>query len=121
MDGFFGGFEIMFFLMFSLIIAMFIFSFVMMIRQWKRNNNSPRLTVEATVVDKRKDVSYHHHHTGNTMGTMNTSSTSYLITFQVESGDRLVLRVSRDEYGMIVEGDTGKLTFQGTRYISFER
>ena len=25
------------------------------------------------------------------------------------------------EYGMIVEGDRGRLTFQGTRYLSFER
>jgi hypothetical protein len=25
------------------------------------------------------------------------------------------------EYGMLAEGDTGKLTFQGTRYLGFER
>ena len=26
-----------------------------------------------------------------------------------------------NEYGLIAEGDAGKLTFQGTRFISFER
>lgn len=26
-----------------------------------------------------------------------------------------------DVYGMLVEGDFGKLTFQGTRYLGFER
>ena len=25
------------------------------------------------------------------------------------------------EYGMLAEGDAGRLTFQGTRYLSFER
>jgi len=25
------------------------------------------------------------------------------------------------EYGMLVEGDKGNLTFQGTRYLGFER
>ena len=25
------------------------------------------------------------------------------------------------EFGMLVEGDRGKLTFQGTRYLGFER
>ena len=28
---------------------------------------------------------------------------------------------SGKEYGMLVEGDIGKLTFQGTRYHGFER
>ena len=42
-------------------------------------------------------------------------------TFQVESGDRMELPVSGREYGMLAEGDIGKLTFQGTRYLSFER
>jgi hypothetical protein len=29
--------------------------------------------------------------------------------------------ISAKEFGMIAEGDIGKLTFQGTRYHSFER
>ena len=31
------------------------------------------------------------------------------------------LRVSGSEFGLLVEGDYGKLTFQGTRYLGFER
>ena len=31
------------------------------------------------------------------------------------------MAVSGLEYGMIAEGDEGKLTFQGTRYLSFDR
>ena len=50
-----------------------------------------------------------------------TSSTRYYATFQVESGDRMELYIPRNEYGLLAEGDRGKLTFQGTRYLGFER
>lgn len=118
--GFFfgGGFEAIFFLMFGLVFCMFIFTFIRSIGQWNRNNHSPRLTVDATVVAKRTQVT-HHHHTGGAMHT--THSTSYYATFQVESGDRMELHVSGSEYGMLAEGDVGKLTFQGTRYLEFIR
>ena len=45
----------------------------------------------------------------------------YYVTFQMESGDRMEFQVSGIEYGMLAEGDTGELTFQGTRYLAFER
>ena len=47
--------------------------------------------------------------------------TTYYATFQVESGDRMELEVDGSDYGMLVEGDMGKLMFQGTRYLGFER
>ena len=31
------------------------------------------------------------------------------------------LQVDDAEYGMLAEGDTGRLSFQGTRYLGFER
>ena len=31
------------------------------------------------------------------------------------------LHVMGNEFGMLIEGDFGKLTFQGTRYLGFER
>ena len=48
------------------------------------------------------------------------TSTSYYVTFQVESGDRMELRVSRSEYGLLAERNQGNLSFQGTRYLGFE-
>ena len=77
------------------------------------------LTVEAMVTSKRQEVS-HRHSNQDTMDTY-TNFTSYYATFQVESGDRMELGVSGTEYGMLAEGDMGRLTFQGTRYLSFER
>ena len=109
-------------LIFVVVIGMFIFIAVKGISQWNKNNHSPRLTVPATVVAKRTNVSSHHHHGHNGTGMHHTShSTTYYVTFQVESGDRMELNVAGHEYGMLIEGDHGKLTFQGTRYLGFER
>ena len=47
--------------------------------------------------------------------------TSYYVTFQMESGDRMECEISDTEYGMLAEGDSGELTFQGTRYLNFRR
>ena len=112
----FGLFEIMFPLAFFLIFGVFIAMAVKSISQWNKNNHSPRLTVPAKVVTKRTNVSHHHHNHGGT-----TRSTTYYVTFQVESGDRMELHVTGQEFGLMVEGDEGKLTFQGTRYLGFER
>ena len=118
--GFFGLFELIFPLMFLLVFGMVIFVMISNLRQWNKNNHSPRLTVDATVVTKRTSVS-HHHHDGAGGGGHTTHSTSYYATFQVESGDRMELNLSGQEYGLLAEGDRGKLTFQGTRYLGFER
>ncbi len=92
---------------------------------WIRNNNSPRETVNARVVTKRMKVSGH----GTTMMNTNTAMhrmgsstyTNYFVTFELETGSRVELGVKDSEYGMLVEGDQGVLTYQGTRYIGFEQ
>ena len=121
-DAGFGIFGIIFTLMFILIFGMFIVVAVKGISQWNKNNHSPRLTVPATIVAKRTNVSHHHHHNHGGTGMHHTThSTTYYVTFQVESGDRMELEVGGSDYGMLVEGDTGRLSFQGTRYLGFER
>ena len=115
-------FQIMFTLAFLLVIGMFIVIAVKGISQWNKNNHSPRLTVPATIVAKRTNVSHHHHHNHGGTGMHHTTySTTYYVTFQVESGDRMELHVAGHEFGMLIEGDRGMLTFQGTRYLRFER
>ena len=54
-------------------------------------------------------------------GRHTSTSTSYYATFQVESGDRMEFLINGREYGLLVEGDRGRLSFQGTRYLGFER
>ena len=111
-------------LVFLLVLGMILFTVVGNLRTWSKNNASPRLTVPATVVAKRMNVSRHHTANAGNMtgahGYTSTSATTYYVTFQVESGDRMELRLSGTEYGQLAEGDTGKLSFQGTRYLGFE-
>lgn len=116
----FDSFNAMFTIVFLLIIGTFIFTAVKGIGQWNKNNNSPRLTVPVTIVSKRTEVTHHHHGGVNTHHHHHTSTT-YYVTFQVESGDRMEFYVDGYEYGMLVEGDKGMLSFQGTRYLGFER
>ena len=112
-------FPFIFFIVFFIIITVFILIFVQGIITWNKNNHSPLLTVPAKVVAKRNHTS-HFHNTHDSM-PHSSSSTSYYVTFEFESGDRLELHVASNEYGYLVEGDMGKLTFQGTRYKNFER
>ena len=107
------------------IFGVIIFMVVQGISTWNKNNQSPRLTVPAVVVSKRENVTHQQYANAGDMsgahGFHTTTSTTYYVTFQVESGDRMEFTVSGSEYGMLAEGDTGRLTFQGTRYLSFER
>jgi hypothetical protein len=112
---------IMIALVFILVIGTIIYRAVKGAGKWSYNNAQPVLTVDAAVVAKRSDVtssmsdinggSMHHHHT----------YTTYFITFEVESGDRMEFKIGEDEYGLLVEGDRGRLTFQGSRYLGFAR
>lgn len=117
--------DMLFPLMFLLIFAMVIITFVKGIGTWHKNNQSPRLTVPAKIVGKRQNTMHHSHPNGGDVsgahGYHTTSDTSYYVTFQVESGDRMEMSVSGSEYGMLAEGDEGMVTFQGTRYLAFER
>ena len=122
MIGFGGdpGFDVTFSIMRIMVPVMFVLVFgiiiVTMVRgvgEWNKNNHSPKLTVPVTVVAKRSDVD-------RGIETMHTF-TSYYVTFQVESGDRMEFEVSDMEYGMLAEGVSGELTFQGTRYLNFQR
>lgn len=105
-------FFIIFTLMFCLVFGIIVYTFAKNIKMQNKNNHSPKLTVEAKVVAKRHAV----------RGRYDSNNfNSYFVTFEFESGDRLELPVSGNEFGMLVEGDNGKLTFQGTRYIDFKR
>lgn len=115
----FGIFSLMFTVVFFLVIGVFVMSIVKGLSQWNKNNHSPELLVAATVVTKRTNVSHHNHHHDNHVH--HSTSTSYYVTFEVASGDRLEFKVSGEEYGMLVEGDHGELTFKGTRYLGFVR
>ena len=116
MDSFgfaFGTFGIVFILIFALSSLLFIglFAFILIknFTQKQKNDASPRIAVDAEVVAKRTYVQGDH------------AYTTYYATFQVDSGDRMELMVPYNQFGYLIEGDRGRLTFQGTRFLQFER
>ena len=122
MFGFSSLFPIFFFIIFAIVITSFIISTIRGVSQWSSNNKQPILDVDCKVVSKRTQVSHHagstdangHHHSGS-------SSTTYYITFEFESTDRMEFKVNGSDYGLICENDYGKLKFQGTRFLEFKR
>lgn len=116
MELFFGIFPILFGLVFVFVFGIIVYTFAQSIKRERRNDHSPRLTVEAKVVSKRSN--YHRHSGTDHVGH---GHTTYYVTFEVASGDRMELNVQGQEYGLLVEGDWGDLTFQGTRYLGFAR
>lgn len=113
-------FPVLFIIVFVIVIGTFIATGVRGVSQWNKNNNSPRLTVSARVINKRTEVGYNRHR-GASDHYHTHGYTNYFVTFEVESGDRMELEVTGEESGLMIEGDQGMLTFQGTRFLGFER
>ncbi len=105
---------------FVFVFGSIIYSFAQDHKRERRNDASPRLTVPATVIAKRDQQNRHRRSGANSMDHY-YYTTRYFVTFQFESGDRLELEMEGGRYGLLIEGDRGSLTFQGTRYLDFER
>lgn len=95
---------------FIFIAGTVIFTFAHLAKNNKINNSMPKVCVHAKAISKRTNVFGRHH-----------ASTCYYVTFELDNGERTELSVFGSVYGMIVEGDEGLLTFQGTRFLGFER
>jgi len=119
MMGGFGMFETFISLIFGAVAVIIIFSLAKGVSQWSSNNKQPILNVASQIVSKRTHVS--HRHDTNDGHFHNATSTTYYITFEVESGERMEFKVDGREFGHLAEGDHGTLKYQGTRYLGYER
>lgn len=100
---------------FVLILGIVLLSMGKEVWRWGRNNAEPLLTVHSRITSRRVKVSQ------SDSSSAGAAQSLYYVTFEVESGDRLEFKVNGEEYGMCAEGDEGRLSFKGTRYIGFER
>lgn len=117
---FFGGFQIffvLFLIIFLLVFGVIIATLFRGIARERRNDRAPKLTVLAKVVSKRT----HFRHRAGKHSVHGYGYTTYYAAFEMESGDRMELLIPENEFGLLVEGDRGNLTFQGTRFLRFER
>ncbi|MCQ4087118.1 DUF2500 domain-containing protein [Saccharibacillus sp. JS10] len=116
-DGFLAGapvwFVIPFVLIAALIIGAIVFAIIKGSSTYMKNNASDIERVEVRLIGKRNKV-------WGGSGDR-SASTSYYLTFEAENGDRKEFQVNGEQYGLNIEGDEGLLTFQGTRFKSFER
>ena len=106
---------------FAVTIGVILFQLARSGAEWMNNNESPIITAEVKIVAKRMAVSRHTHSTGEPQTMHDTTSSTYFVTFEQENGDRIELKVPDKEYGLLVEGDRGELTYQGTWYKGFAR
>ena len=114
-------FPLLFLIVFVFVISTIVGTFVSKAKRERKNDQSPRLTAEAKVVSKRMQVGENRHRHGNDDMMHSYTYSKYFATFEFDSGDRLELPVDGSDYGLLVEGDRGQLTFQGTRYLGFQR
>ncbi|MFB6366075.1 DUF2500 domain-containing protein [Paenibacillus elgii] len=113
----FGGpppiFSFIFTLALIIIVVTVLYKIFSSVSIWSANNTSERLIVPCRVVAKRTQVSG---------GSGDSSAfTNYFATFEFEDGGRVELPLKGPQYGLLVEGDFGELTYQGTRFIDFVR
>ncbi|NGM83291.1 DUF2500 domain-containing protein [Paenibacillus sp. 7124] len=95
------------------ILSAILYSLFKGIKQWSANNASELVTAPCTVVAKRFKV---YGGSGDT-----SASTNYYVTYELQNGARIELEVPDQSYGLMVEGDRGELTYQGTRFKGFKR
>ncbi|NQX63396.1 DUF2500 domain-containing protein [Paenibacillus qinlingensis] len=99
--------------MLILAVGIFLSLIIKSLSVWTSNNNAPIQDRFCKVVAKRIQLS------GNSSNL--NSNTSYFVTFEFEDRSRMELWIGRQQFGYMVEGDIGYLTFQGTRFKEFER
>ena len=100
----------------SMIVIVIVITIFKNLSEWIRNNNSPKLNVNAKVISRRTDITRL-----NSKDGAYSTDTKYFVTFEFDTGDRLELKVSGFEYGQLCEQDVGVLSFQGRRYLGFKR
>ena len=100
--------------------AIFVFIIVYAVKQKEKNDNAPRVTLEARVVDKRT-VSHHHHNHHHNHHHMSHRHYYHYVAFELTDGQRTEFSVNQSEFVSLAVADEGRLTMQGTRFISFEK
>ena len=112
--------NLMFTLVPIIVIGGFIFVIIKGIANYSRNASQPVLTEHVRVIGKRTNVSSRMNSSNSNMHNRRTSTT-YYVAFETDAGQRLELRMSGREYGIIMEGDIGNLMYQGEWFKGFDR
>lgn len=98
----FDYFDILFPVLITLAFGVFGLAVARGIVTWNKNNHCSRITAPAVIVAERTNVIRHNHvNAGDTTGAHGfhtDTHTTYYVTFQFESGDRMEFQVYGSEY-----------------------
>lgn len=100
-------------IVFFIVFGSIAFSLIKATVTWSSNNQSQTFTIPVKIVTKRTNIRGGSNHSA--------AYTSYFITFEERNGERQELKVNGRDFGQLAEGDIGLLTYQGTRFHTFER
>ena len=106
---------------FLLVFGAIAFAIISGIAQWMKDNAAPVETFEARVIARRTKATQHQSTSDTTHSASRWTSYSYFATFEYSNGQRREFGIAESEYGVLIEGDKGTLTFQGSRYKGFAR
>lgn len=123
-------FIILFFIVFFAIIGAIVWRAVGVGRAKAQQAAAPEVQAQGRVVDKRVETLSPGHTGDAELGSPNVVRVPmgdgsawqlHKITFEQASGERFELSVPPEQYGLIVEGDTGTVTMKGGDLLSFSR
>lgn len=94
---------------------------IIIIAQSLKNKRFPVITVKARISDLgiRKYTGYRNKYAS--AGRESKNINLYYAVFETENGEQIELRIKKLEYYKLKKGSKGKLTFQGFKYISFDK
>jgi len=114
-------FEVVFIALFAGVLAYIIISWIKKIAEWNRNNHAPLESVPAQIVKKETHSDTAMVPMGTDGAMMQTDNTSYALTFQTETGEQKKFQVTNKIFKQMLQGESGTLQYQGTRFVGFER
>lgn len=108
----------LFMMLFAAILG---FSIIYVAARWLKDKRAPRIVVRAALSNKRAQEDYVYRQRNTAPGMRTQKRITYYVTFALESGGQIELRVSKPQYLKLKKGYKGTLTYQSARYIGFER
>lgn len=95
---------------------------VTVIVQEHKNKHAPKLTVNAVITSKRiSNIRNNHSKDVANQALYTVATTDFYVTFKFENGKKREFMIGPTEYGRLFKGEKGKLTYQGNRFLSFEK
>ena len=116
------AFSVFFVVLFIVSVVVFIVLTFQRLQEWIDYINTPQETHEAKLVSRKVDTVYRGSTGSRLSGSSVVLDTVFEVTFELENRTQLAFYIPLKEFSVLKEGDkgdTGKLTFQKDRYISF--